>query len=82
MPNRLSSSSGLKFGCLTTNTESARNARVKKRPFHSLNFATLPNTAVLPASRHSAFGMRTMLDKSNRFQAHVPIVLYSNISRK
>ena len=47
MPNRLSSHSGLKLGCLTTNTASARTARVKRRPFHSLNFAPLPNTAVL-----------------------------------
>ena len=68
MPNRLSSRSGLKLGCLTTNTASARNARVKKRSFHFLNFAPLPNTALLAASRPSAFGMRTILDKSNRFQ--------------
>jgi len=68
MPNRLSSRSGLKLGCLTTNTASARTARVKRQPFHSLNFAPLPNTAVLPASRPSAFGTRTILDKSNRCQ--------------
>jgi len=38
MPNRLSSHSGVKLGCLTTNTAPARTARVKRRPFHCLNF--------------------------------------------
>src|SRR5208282_4317497 len=38
MPNRLSSRSELKLGCLTTNIASARNARVKKR--HALDEAT------------------------------------------
>jgi hypothetical protein len=51
-------------------------------PFHSLNFAPLPNTAVLAASRPSAFGTRTILDKSNRFQGQGWTVVRAGFRRR
>src|SRR5262245_47370077 len=51
MPNRLSSHSWLKLGCLTTNPASAPTASVNGRPLHCLNLAPLPNTAALATER-------------------------------
>jgi len=72
---------GAQLGCLTTNIASARTARAKRRPFHSLKFAPLPNPAVLAASRRCAFGTRTILDKSNRFQGQEWTVVRAGFRR-
>src|SRR5271165_1070541 len=59
MPNRLSSRSGLKLGCSTTNTASARTARVKKRPFHSLNFGILTSRSIIGNSSPTTLAAST-----------------------